>query len=59
MDEGQKEGLDEAAIEQETAVELPERDALSIIGADAKLVPLTGEVVPVDTGQGIDERVHE
>jgi hypothetical protein len=57
MGEEQKEGLDEAAIEQETAVELPEREALSIIGADAKLVPL-GEAI-LDTGQGIDERAHE
>jgi hypothetical protein len=57
MSEEQKEGLDEAAIEQETAVPLPEREALSIIGADGKLVPLTDVVL--DTGQGIDERVTE
>jgi hypothetical protein len=59
-----KEGLDDAAIEQETAVALPERDAMSLVDGGIKLVPMTPLVVaspklPVDpipedpTGQGV------
>jgi hypothetical protein len=37
---------DEETIEQETAVPLPERDAMSIIGGP-KPVPVEGEILPV------------
>jgi hypothetical protein len=57
-------GLDDAAIEQETAVALPERDAMSLVDGGIKLVPMSPLVVaspkvPMDpipedpTGQGI------
>jgi hypothetical protein len=35
----EEQGLDDEVIEQETAVELPERDAMSLV-AGAKLVPI-------------------
>jgi hypothetical protein len=40
-------GLDEEAIERETAVPLPERDAMSLIDPLGKLVPI-GDAVPGD-----------
>jgi hypothetical protein len=57
-------GLDDAAIDQETAVALPERDAMSLVDGGIKLVPMSPLVVaspkvPMDpipedpTGQGI------
>jgi hypothetical protein len=57
-------GLDDAAIEQETAVALPERDAMSLVDGGIKLVPMSPLVVaspkvPMDpipedpTGQGV------
>jgi hypothetical protein len=67
----QQQGLDDEAIEQETAVELPERDAMSLVDGGIKLVPISPVVVPnpaqpledsaaVDTiGQGIDGRAIE
>ena len=33
-------GLDEKAIEQETAVALPERDAMSLVDGGIRLVPI-------------------
>jgi len=33
-------GLDEEAIEQETAVALPERDAMSLVDGGIRLVPI-------------------
>jgi hypothetical protein len=58
-----EQGLDDAAIEQETAVALPERDAMSLVDGGIKLVPMSPLVVaspklPVDppedpTGQGL------
>jgi hypothetical protein len=40
-----KRGLDDAAIEQETAVELPEREAMSLVDGGIKLVPMSPLVV--------------
>ena len=63
----QQPGLSDEAIDQETAVALPERDALSLVDGGIRLVPISPIVVPtpaqpvdgaapVDTiGQGIDE----
>jgi hypothetical protein len=36
----EKPGLDADAIEQETAVVLPERDAMSLVDGGVKLVPI-------------------
>lgn len=66
-----QQGLSDEAIEQETAVALPERDAMSLVDGGVRLVPISPVVIasppqpvdappPVDTvGQGIDERVTE
>jgi hypothetical protein len=66
-----QQGLSDAAIEQETAVALPERDAMSLVDGGVRLVPISPVVIPtpqpvdpatpvVDTvGQGIDERATE
>lgn len=65
-----QQGLSDEAIEHETAVALPEREAMSLVDG-VRLVPISPGVVPrptepvdpsapVDTtGQGIDERAHE
>jgi hypothetical protein len=57
-----QQGLSDEAIEQETAVELPERDAMSLVDGGIKLVPMSPLVaapkLPLDpipedpTGQG-------
>lgn len=64
-----KPGLSDEAIEQETAVALPERDAMSLVDGGIRLVPISPIVIPTpqppvagaapaDTiGQGIDEKV--
>ena len=64
-----KEGLDDEAIESETAIPLPERDAMTMVDAGIKLVPMSPIVIPgppqpldgatpVDsTGQGMSEKV--
>jgi hypothetical protein len=64
-----KEGLDDETIENETAIPLPERDAMSIVDGGIKLVPMSPIVIPnpaqpvdgatpVDTtGQGMNEKV--
>ena len=61
----QQPGLTAGEIDQETAVALPERDAMSLVDGGLKLVPISPVVVssasqpPVDhipedpTGQGI------
>lgn len=66
-----QQGLSDAAIQQETAVALPERDAMSLVDGGVRLVPISPVVIPtpqpvdpsapvVDTvGQGIDERATE
>jgi hypothetical protein len=38
---------DEETIEQETAVPLPERDAMSIIGGGTQPVPVVGPTAPI------------
>jgi hypothetical protein len=47
-----EQGLDDAAIERETAVALPEREAMSLVDGGLKLVPLTPLVaspkMPID-----------
>jgi hypothetical protein len=43
-------GLDDEAIEQETAVALPERDAMSLVDGGVKLVPMSPLVVPPPHG---------
>ena len=48
-----EQGLSDEAIEQETAVALPERDAMSLVDGGVKLVPMSPLVVaasklPVD-----------
>lgn len=55
MADEQDEGLDDAAIEQETAVPPPEREAMSRIDPAQKLLPISEALT--DTGQGIDEKV--
>jgi hypothetical protein len=58
-----EQGLDDAAIEQETPVALPEREAMSLVDGGIKLVPMSPLAVaspklPIDpipedpTGQG-------
>jgi hypothetical protein len=58
-----EQGLSDAAIDQETAVALPERDAMSLVDGGIKLVPMSPLVtaspkLPIDpipedpTGQG-------
>jgi hypothetical protein len=58
-----EQGLSDEAIEQETAVALPERDAMSLVDGGIKLVPMSPLVtaapkLPIDpipedpTGQG-------
>jgi hypothetical protein len=42
----EQQGLDDEAIEQETAVALPERDAMSLVDGGIKLVPMSPVVVP-------------
>jgi hypothetical protein len=61
-----EQGLSADEIEQETAVPLPERDAMSVV-AGSKLVPISPLAVPPadhptpldTTGQGIDEGATE
>jgi hypothetical protein len=65
----QQQGLSDEAIEQETAVALPERDAMTLVDGGVRLVPISGVVVnppptlhgapPDPAGQGIDEGVTE
>ena len=47
-----EQGLDAAEIEQETAVALPERDAMSLVDGGLKLVPMSPLVLapkgPID-----------
>jgi hypothetical protein len=48
-----EQGLDDAEIEEETAVALPEREAMSLVDGGIKLVPMSPLVVsapklPVD-----------
>lgn len=58
-----KEGLDDEAIENETAIPLPERNAMSVVDGGVKLVPMSPIAIPspaqpVDTtGQGMDEKI--
>jgi hypothetical protein len=67
-----QQGLSDEQIEQETAVALPEREAMSLIDGGVRLVPISPGVVPspqppVDApppvddtvGKGIDERITE
>jgi hypothetical protein len=65
-----QQGLSDEAIEQETAVALPERDAMTLVDGGVKLVPISGVVVnppptldgaapPDPPGQAIDERAAE
>ena len=65
-----QQGLSNEAIEQETAVALPERDAMSLVDGGVRLMPISPAIIPtpqpvdpstpVDTvGQGIDERATE
>jgi hypothetical protein len=42
----EEQGLDAEAIEQETAVALPERDAMSLVDGGVKLVPISPMVIP-------------
>ncbi len=46
-------GLGAEAIEQETAVALPERDAMSLVDGGVKLVPISPLVIPA-SNQPID-----
>ena len=46
-------GLDAEAIEQETAVALPEREAMSLVDGGVKLLPMSPLVIPTPT-QPID-----
>ena len=39
-------GLSDEAIEQETAVALPERDAMSLVDGGIRLVPISPMVIP-------------
>jgi hypothetical protein len=39
-------GLSDEAIEHETAVALPERDAMSLVDGAVKLVPISPLVIP-------------
>jgi hypothetical protein len=65
-----QQGLSNEAIEQETAVALPERDAMSLVDGGIRLVPITPAIIPtpqpVDAStpvdavaQGIDEPATE
>lgn len=60
----ERSGLDAETIEQETAVVLPERDAMSLVDGGIKLVPISPLVIPTSnqpieqlpedpTGQGV------
>jgi hypothetical protein len=42
----EQQGLDAEAIERETAVALPERDAMSLVDGGVKLVPISPMVIP-------------
>jgi hypothetical protein len=42
----EQQGLDDAAIEQESAVALPEREAMSLVDGGVKLVPIPPLVIP-------------
>jgi hypothetical protein len=63
----EEQGLDAEAIEQETAVALPERDAMSLVDGGVKLVPISPMVIPnpaqpvdgapVDPVDVVDEKV--
>ncbi|HEY7624982.1 MAG TPA: hypothetical protein VIA63_08160 [Candidatus Limnocylindria bacterium] len=63
----QQQGLSADEVERETAVPLPERDAMSVV-AGAKLVPISPLVIPPaqqpptplgDAAQSIDEGAPE
>ncbi len=47
-------GLDDEAIEQESAVALPEREAMSLVDGGVKLVPISPLVLPTPN-QPIDQ----
>ena len=45
----ESQGLSDQPIEEETAVALPERDAMSLVDGGVKLVPISPMVVPSPT----------